>query len=501
MASKDVTSVFGSTRFVLPLILIFFIGAGSAIACPKHKSTAAHRTKSLNTRTVSYLTPVVITYGGRCADTRFGTRRVKHVSVRDNGYYEGGTRYVAVRRSVPRTRYVAVRDDVDYVPTRRVRYVVRDDDYDYAPRYVAVRRKPVYIESGTRYVAVRNYAPKARLVAVHHRDIGDVSYVATQRVPVVDDYFDRVRTTRAVAVSYVPRTGYVTVRDRETGCARVVTCRSSFDDVETTSMRRIVYRDRAPYISDTRHVVVKSDFIDGTEEVVYSRPNYDDSAYLDLPDAGVPVTSDVSYNDMDDVGFDHHAAMYNDATYVTDDDIDAECLPEALIDTSHDVATRSVSYIPVHGEDDLIGGDDAAYVADDVSALPIRYVSAVDDSDRVDTDTMYVSDDEAICPDDDADYDAVSFIPAPNVDHVSAVPVNYVPVETVRYVPVERVVYVPVDTVDLNEDWCDTTVSNIGWEPASFTDLDDVDTIARMDDAPMFVDSEGTEFVPVADSA
>ena len=136
MASKDVTSVFGSTRFVLPLILIFFIGAGSAIACPKHKSTAAHRTKSLNTRTVSYLTPAVITYGGRCADTRFGTRRVKHVSVRDNGYYEGGTRYVAVRRSVPRTRYVAVRDDVDYVPTRRVRYVVRDDDdYDYAPRY------------------------------------------------------------------------------------------------------------------------------------------------------------------------------------------------------------------------------------------------------------------------------------------------------------------------------------------------------------------------------
>ena len=38
MASKDVTSVFGSTRFVLPLILIFFIGAGSAIACPKHKA-------------------------------------------------------------------------------------------------------------------------------------------------------------------------------------------------------------------------------------------------------------------------------------------------------------------------------------------------------------------------------------------------------------------------------------------------------------------------------
>ena len=91
MASNDVTRVFGSIRFVLPLILIFFIGAGSAYACPKHTGKAAHRSKSISTRNVSYMTPTVITYGGqRCSDNRYGTRRVKYVSVRDTDYNEGG---------------------------------------------------------------------------------------------------------------------------------------------------------------------------------------------------------------------------------------------------------------------------------------------------------------------------------------------------------------------------------------------------------------------------
>jgi hypothetical protein len=128
MASKGVTRIFGNIGFVLPLLLIFFTAAGSAYACPEHRSKAAYRTKAINTRTVSYMAPVVITYGGRCADNIYGTRRVKHVSMMGDGYFEGGARYVAVRNNAPRTRYVTLRD-IDYD--------------DVAPRYVAVRRQPV----------------------------------------------------------------------------------------------------------------------------------------------------------------------------------------------------------------------------------------------------------------------------------------------------------------------------------------------------------------------
>ena len=145
-------------------------------------------------------------------------------------------------------------------------------------REVAVRRNPVYVDSGTRYVAASKSSPRSRVVAVHHPEIGDVSYVAVQRVPVVDDYFDRARQTKYVAVSSdSPRTRYVTVRDPETGCARVVTCQSRLDDVETTSMRRVVYRDDNAYTNGMRHVVVKTDYIDGTEEVIVPRSSYDET--------------------------------------------------------------------------------------------------------------------------------------------------------------------------------------------------------------------------------
>ena len=480
MASTDVTSFFGSIRFVLPLILIFFIAAGSAFACPKHTGKAAYRTKSYSTRNVSYMAPVVITYGGRCSDSQYGTRRVKYVSMRDNGYYEGGTRYVAVRRSVPRTRYVAVRDDDDYVPTRRVRYVVRDDDYDYAPRYVAVRRKPVY--AATRYVAVREYDPQPKLVAVRHRDIDDVSYVMTQRVPVVDDYFEP-QATRVVAV-----------RNNGCGCAREASYRSSVDDgVVTASPTRAVYRDEVPYTSSVRHIVVKTDDIDGTEQVIYSGSSYDDSAYVDLPDANAPMTSRVAYSDMDDVDFDHHAANYNDVAYVADDDMDAACLPEAYIRRSPDASiTRSVSFVADDDDYEVIGGNHAAYVADDVVAPPIRYISSTDDSDLVDTRTIYV-DDDAICPEDDADFDTVSFVEANDVD---AIPLNYVPAKNVTYV-----------SADSDECSCDSQVSALDNQPISWVDesglpvdTEDVDTVADLDDPTVEIEIDGSEPVEFDDS-
>jgi hypothetical protein len=456
MASKDLTSFFGSIRFVLPLILIFFIAAGSANACPNHRSSAAYRTNSYSTRKVSYMAPVVITYGGRCADTRYGTRRVKYVSMRDNGYYEGGTRYVAVRRSVPRTRYVAVRDDDDYyVPTRRVRYVVRDDDYDYAPRYIAVRRAPVYVDSGARLVAIRNYAPRTRVVAHIDEGYSTPTYVTVQRVPVVDDFF-APRTTRVVAV-----------RNTGCGCSRAVSYRNDFDDDDDiVTARRVVYRDEVPYTSGVRHIVVKTDDIDGTEQVIYSGSNYDDSAYVDLPDESVQVTRQVSYNDMDDVDFDHQTVSYDDAAYVADDDMDAACLPESAVYTSPGVVTRRhVSYVPADevNDHDVIGGSNVAFVTDDDAAPPERYVSVVADSEFDDSDVAYISDDDVDCPDD------VSVRAYDNDTRVRSI--NFVPVERVNYAPVEQVVYAPADKdMDCS---CETSMNTFSDQP-----VDDVDAVA-----------------------
>jgi hypothetical protein len=439
MASKDVTSFFGSIRFVLPLILIFFIAAGSAYACPKHRSTAAYRTNSYS-RNVSYMAPVVITYGGRCADNRYGTRRVKYVSRRDNAYYEGGTRYVAVRRSVPRTRYVAIRDDDDYyVPTRRVRYVVRDDAYDYAPRYVAVRRTPVY-------VAERDYVPRQRIVAVRHPEINDVSYVAVQRVPVVDDFFEPL-ATRVVAV-----------RNAGCGCSRAVSYRSNVDDeVYVPSAKRVVYRDEVPYTSGVRHIVVKTDDIDGTEEVIYSGPTYDDTANVDLPDESVQVTSPVSYNDVADVDFDDRAVMYDEAAYVADDDMDAACLPETAVYTSPRVVTRRhVSYVPADevNDYDVIGGTNVAYVSDDDAAPPLRYVT-VADTDFDDVDADFPDDVSVRAYDEDTGVRSI----------------NFVPVERANYAPVEQVLFAPADNdMDCS---CETSMNTFSDQP-----VDDVDAVA-----------------------
>ena len=498
MASYDVTSIFGRTRLFLPLILIFFIAAGSALACPQHTGRVSNRTRTISTRNVSYMTPVVISYGGRCADDRSSTRRVKYVSMRDNGYYEGDARYVAVRRSVPRTRYVAVRD-YDYDDAPRYVSVRRQPAYvDYGTRYVSVRRQPVYTDYGRRYVTVENYAPRQRVVAVHHKAIGDVSYVAVQRIPAVDDYYDRIPRTRAVAV-----------RSVRNSCACPVALRGDLDDVETSRVTRIAYRNDDEYSSGVRHIVVKTDDIDGTEEVIYSGSNYDDSAHVNLPYASVPVTDDVSYNDIRDVDLDNHAAMYNDVAYVPDNDVDTACLPEAFVPASHDrMSTRTISYAPEFADDDsdVIGGDDAAYVADDVVAPPIRYVSSVDDSGVLDADTIYVGDDDAICPEDDADFDRVSYVPADDVDDVDVMPANYTPVETDQYVPVENVTFVPVNSVDTDACACESMVSELGDQPVSFIDepgipVDtDVGTVADLDETMMDAEIYDSEYVPYTDS-
>jgi hypothetical protein len=476
MASKDVTSIFGNTRFFLPLILIFFIAAGSALACPEHSSRAAHRTKAIGTRSVSYMTPVVITYGVRCADDRYSTRRVKYVSMRDNGFYEGGARYVAVRKSVPRTRYVAA----------------RDYDLEYAPRYVAVRRQPAYVDYGTRYVAVQNYVPRQRVVAVHHKEIGDVSYVAVQRIPAVDDVYDRL--DRPI----------VAVRTSGNGCANVV--RSCHDNAETTGMTRVVYRNGG-FTNSTRHVVVKSDYIDGTEAMILPRSSYnDDTEFIAAPnsdrvrakvveyeygDAYIPAsfaadpcarrvavrtcgdavsTRTVSYlPEYDDIDFDDRDLAYNNVvTYVAGDDMEVSCLPQAIVRTSPaTVRTRAVSYVPMDDVDDA----STYIVADDSAHPPLRQISSYRDEDLIGSGIAYIADDDV-----DESW-------ACDVGNVSAAPVSYVPAENVSYPPVETVSLVPVGNVryvrvasadEFNFDDCEANVTMKGVEPVSYTDSSDV---------------------------
>jgi hypothetical protein len=508
MASKDVARFFGSIRFVLPLILIFFIAAGSAIACPKHTSKAGHRTKSLNTRTVSYMTPVVITYGGRCADN--GTRRVKYVSTRDNGYYEGGTRYVAVRRSVPRTRYVAVRGDVDYVPARRVRYVVRDDDDDFAPRYVAVGRNPAY-------VAVRNYAPRPKLVEVRHFDDGYArpTYVNVQRVPVVDDYFDRVDRKKTVAVSYV-----------RNGCARVVTCGNRLDDVETTSMRRVVYRDDVGYSAPVRHEVVKSDFIDGTEAVIYSSPIHDDSAYVDHLDDQVMDTADVAYTAPAELSY--MTPMANrEVAYVATRNAVNQCTPFEPTEPCSGAIARTVSYgdaayVDVdHDDQAFFDNDDVTFVAaeniEDACLSPVSYYESppvvksravsyvlsrnvsyvADGGDYVEPDVSYVADDQAECLQpvsvqtcDGADFETVSYVPANGVDYVDTADTAYCPTSVSNFDDSELFVdaghhsmMVDVDSVDaLNNGFAYNDGFDADVNAVEEMDVDDVHEDAYMDD-------------------
>jgi len=461
------------------------------------------------------MTPVVIAYGGRCADNRVGTRRVKYVSVRDNGYYEGSARYVAVRRSVPRTRYVAV----------------RDVDVDYAPRYVRVRRQqPVYVESGTRYVAVRNYAPRSRVVEVHHRDIGDVSYVATQRVPVVDDYFDRVRTTKVVAVRTVaPRTRYVSVNDE-------------FDVPRTRYVSAIDEID----VPAKRHVVVQTDNLSGAETVLYDTAakvdddiaftgdtgmfsndvDFSGAAYSNVNGAALVVSEDIESPCMervaiddcgdplkteaityapayDDVDLDDSAILdVDDAALVADVDVEDACLSPVIVE-SPPTLRRSVSYVPLDHVDDeiFVTSNDPVFIKDVGTVSSTRYVPVVDDEVEVinaDTSIVPVADMDqpvltpaAVCDcDDEAAIESVSYMP------VEDVAVNIAPVKTVTYVPVEQIE--DTDAILIADDECSTVVSSVDAEPMHDFETD-VGHTAMIDNEGAFLEADAAEVVDLDD--
>lgn len=548
MKLKDAASVFGSVGILLPLILIFLIATDAAYACPDTQSRVVYRTKTVNSRMMPMMRTTVISYGGTASSTRCG----------DSTYVTRPVRYVAVRRAAP--TYVAVRSDDSYYPTRRVRYVAaRNVDYDDSPRYVVVRRtQPTYVESRRRYVTVRDddFDDASRYVAVDHyvrdgvrttryaavrsgyrRDNGIVGYVdvndspryvAVRRSPVYD------APTRVVAVrsyddddDYIAPPRYVAVRNTSNACACAGELRSSLDDVETVS---------------PRHVVVKSDYIAGTQEVIVPPSGYDDTAYVAVPrDSGnrtyvsygnasyvddsdsyytpasyavMPRTHTVSYvKAYDDSDLDNDADLDTDnVTYVADNDIGDACLSSVAVQEPMEYHTSTASYDPMSDFDDnaTISGSGRTYIVNDDAVSTVRYVQVADED--IDADTMYVASDDlgarCSCPvarrsfDDDADIDTVSY--------VSSRPANYVPARTVSYAPADETTVTAVsdvdadsvddvDTADTSACSCPISENTIVAQPAEAADastaiLDDVnngDTVAVVSDTQAIAGDNG----------
>ena len=410
MKLKDATGSHGSVGILLPLILIFLIAAGSTYACPGTR--VVYRTRTVSSRSIPLMGTTVITYGGQpCGQSIYAPRP---------------------------TRYVAVRRADSYYPTRRVRYVTvrNNDDIDYAPsRYAVVRRQPAYVESRVRYAAVDSdrFADASRYVPVDTYDVNgrhvmryaavrsgyrtgngivgyvDVDnaprYVAVRRQPVY------VTGSRYVAVrhvandydddDYVAPSRYVAVRNVRNACACGV---SSLNDVEAVALR---------------HVVVKTDYVAGTQDVIVPRSSYDDTAYLTMPSENIARTAyvdtaDAAYWDDSNatvvpagyaVGPQVRAISYlpvdddsdlddeaipdtSDVSYVTADDVGVACLSPVAVQAPMDMNTQTVSYAPVDDVDydTSLSGSESMYVASE-TAPAVSYVPVADDSDM---DTTYV---------------------------------------------------------------------------------------------------------------
>jgi hypothetical protein len=535
----DATRNFGSVGILLPLILIFLIAADATYACPGSQTRVVYRTSTLNSRTVPLMGTTVITYRGtpsaRCGDNAYVTRPVK---------------YVAVRRTVP--RYAAVSNADSYYPMSRARYIaVRSNEMGYAPaRYVVVRRQPAKVESRTRYIAVGNgdiddasryvpvgrYSNNAGIITryaavrsgyrtgngiVGYVDVNDAPrYVAVRRQPVYDGGTQYVAVSNVDSDNDVIPARYVAVRNINNACACAVGLRSSLDDVEAVS---------------PRHVVVKSDYLDGTQEVIVPNASYDDTADVALPSESVnrtsvgytnaayvddngetiiPVSnvespcaapvalrtcdsdtgaSTISYvRTYDDNNFDDQAVLdTGGATYIANNDVGDACLSRVAVQASPmEINTRAVNYVPVNYVDDdaSLVGSGATYIANEIPASTVQYVPVIDDADVTNVAVGDVAN-NCSCPvalranEGDLGAEAVSYVPVNDVrgygETVSYLPVSDTSMRTVSYVPVE-------DVADTNT----TTVTNV---PADEMDAEDVsdmpaDSVDNVDTAAVAAD-------------
>lgn len=457
---RGATRHFGRVGLLIPLFLIFIIAADSAYACPGNKTKAGYRIRTTNTRTVSHMAPIVISYGGpaRCVNNVYGTRQAKYIAVRGNG-----------------KKFVAVRNGNGFNKVRRTRYIaLRDANFDDAPRYVAVRRNPVYVDDdGTRYIAVRKQAPRIRYVAVRSIDADDDAprYVAVRRAPAV-----RYMAVNDDGFYNEGRTKYVAVRNIRNACACDVSLRSGLDEVETPSKR---------------HLVIKTDDLAGTQEVVFDSRGSDNTLALDTGSTdNVAVLQDASYDDapvlqtsdadtemLSDNGdkYVDSDATYSDANYVTaagdmksyapvvyDDDVDDQALLDGdgvtyvAAGNIENACLRpvtspeTVSYIPAeYVDDDSVMEGEATHIATEVAAPEIEYVPVVENN-SLDAETTYVAagniDDDCLRTCSDVDADTVSYVPVEDVEDINAETVSYVPVNDMNNV--EKISIVPVESVD-----------------------------------------------------
>jgi hypothetical protein len=489
----------------------------------------------------------------------YDTRGARYVAVRSNGYHSGSSaKYVAVRNGngydkLRRARYTAIQDvDLD-----SVRYVALRNNATNRTRYLAVRsgyRRGngivgyVDFDDEPRQVVVRRVVPRTRYVAVRDIDMDDYDeprYVAVRRV--------------------APRTKYVAVRNINSGCTRAVALRSCLDDVETTSVRRVVFRDDDDgYRVRTKHVVLE-DEDDDEAYVIQHEVDDDDDEYISVvndspkyieytpaaysngngatyiaannfdntcvrniavrtcrPDAVSSRT--IAYEVSDDDDLDDQAFIHDDGvTYVAANDMEDACLPGRVVGTStRFVTTRAVESVPEEyvDEDVSLLRKEPAYVetATDNAAVPWpRWVALDEDRTFNDLDPTWVAEVEDTCETqgvhcnlaDQVAAGTVNFVPADDeftTATVSYVPVDNTAVETVSYVPAgdvdtSKVSYVPVEAVEATE-VSYIPVDDVDEAEVSYLPVDDVTTsevsYLPVDDVEN-VDKETVSFLPVSD--
>ena len=561
MQMKDATRIFGRVGVFIPLILLFLTAADSAIACPGHKTKAAYRTSAIN-RTVSNMPTTVISYRApasyrRCGANLYDTRGARYVAVHRNG---SSARYVAVRNEAPRTTYIAVRNHAPRTRYVAVRNVDLDDD---DLRYVAVRRDVRRPEAGMRTIAVRSgyrkgngivaYIDNEPRYAVVRRVVPRTRYVAVRDIDIDDD--ERYMAVRRV----VPRTRYVAVRNIDTGCTRAVALRRCLDDVETTSVRRVVLRDDDDVA--VRNVVLRDDIdeeeiveneIDSDDEYIAvasetpAEVEYTDAAYSNLKNDKIYIaandfdspcartvavrtcrpevlsTRTISYEVSDDDDWDDQAFLHEDgATYVAAGNVGDACVSRQVVYTSPEVdTTRAVRYIPaalvsedstileseplsvvtedadlmvgepthlVTEDASLIVGEPASFITEQVVTSQPRWVALDEDETFNDLDPTWVAEVEAT-----AGPGTVSYVPGGDVE-VSGTAVSWVPVDDFDDSEIRTASYVPIDDVE------EADIEAISAVPVDDLEEIDAQTVSYMP-AAEHVDTTMVSYVPVDDT-
>jgi hypothetical protein len=255
-------------------------------------------------------------------------------------------------------------------------------------------------------------------------------------------------------------------------------------------------------------VVVKTDYIAGTQDTIIPRSSYDDTAYLNVPAPNLSTASYVNYDDASywDDGNQRYipAATYvespsvrtvsydpayedsdlddeaipdtADASYIAADNVGDACLSRVAVQAPMETNMQTVSYVPADDVDydTSISGSETTYVVNDDPPSDITYEPIDEDNDM---DTTYVSNDvgaSCSCPvafqnpaalrtfEDDLGYHTVTAISTDNMTALNTVPVSYASTEDVNYVPSDETELTDVNYVPAEE----TNVEPVSYVPA-----------------------------------